>query len=187
MPQKKDTGAKYQEHVISSGPYKFDQNNPGKGFTLVRNDEWDASTDEIRTALPDRIEVTVNANPDDIDNRLLSGDLDVDITGGGVQAAAQGRILNDDKLKAHADNAAVSRTWFSVLNSNVAPFDNIHCRKAVRVRGGQDRPAEGVRRPARRRHRDRPAAAADPGRGEVRPLRRGRQAEPATWTRPRPS
>lgn len=131
VPQKKDTGAKYKEHVISSGPYKFDQNNPGKGFTLVRNEAWDASTDPIRTALPDRIEVAVNADPNDVDNRLLSGDLDVDITGTGVQAAAQGRILGDEKLKANADNAALSRTWFAVLNSTVAPFDDIHCRKAV--------------------------------------------------------
>jgi peptide/nickel transport system substrate-binding protein len=131
VPQKKDTGAKYQDHVVSSGPYKFDRNDPGKGFTLVRNDQWDPATDKVRTALPDRIEVTVNANPDDVDNRLLSGDLDVDVTGGGVQAAAQGRILSDQKLKAHADNAAISRTWYTVLNSTVPPFDNVHCRKAV--------------------------------------------------------
>jgi peptide/nickel transport system substrate-binding protein len=131
VPQGKDTGAKYKDHVVSSGPYKFAENNPGKNFTLVRNEAWDASSDPIRTALPDRIEVALNVNADDIDNRLIAGDLDLDVVGGGVQAAAQGRILGDKKLKRNADNAAVSRTWFSVLNSNVAPFDNLHCRKAV--------------------------------------------------------
>jgi peptide/nickel transport system substrate-binding protein len=48
-----------------------------------------------------------------------------------VQAAAQGRILGDEKLKANADSAELARTWFAVLNQNVKPFDNVHCRKAV--------------------------------------------------------
>ena len=124
-------GAKYKEHVVSTGPYKFEKNDIGKGFTLVRNDQWDAATDPNRKALPDRIEVALNVNADDLDNRLLSGDLDVDVVGAGVQAAAQGRVLGDSKLKANADSAALARTWFTVLNPNVAPLDNIHCRKAV--------------------------------------------------------
>ncbi len=131
VPQKKDTGAKYKEHVISSGPYKFAENNAGKNFVLVRNDQWDAASDPIRKALPDRYEVALNVNADDIDNRLIAGDLDVDVVGGGVQAAAQGRILGDENLKKNADSAALARTWFAVLNKNVAPFDNIACRKAV--------------------------------------------------------
>ena len=55
---------------------------PGKGFNLVRNDQWDPATDPNRKALPDRIEVTLNVNADDLDNRLLSGDLDIDVVGG---------------------------------------------------------------------------------------------------------
>lgn len=131
VPKDKDTGGKYQEDIVSSGPYKFDSYKAGDGFTLVRNDEWDADSDPIRTALPDRIEVKVNQNADDVDNRVLSGDLDVDITGAGVQPAAQGRILGDKKLKSNADSAELARTWFSVLNRNVEPFDDINCRKAV--------------------------------------------------------
>ena len=131
VPVAKDTGAKYKEHVVSSGPYKFETNNLGKNFSLVRNTNWDPATDPIRKALPDRIEVSLNVNADDIDNRLISGDLDVDIAGTGVQSAAQGRILGDKSLKANADSAAVARTWYTSINPKVAPFGNIHCRKAV--------------------------------------------------------
>jgi peptide/nickel transport system substrate-binding protein len=131
VPAAKDTGAKYKEHVVSSGPYKFETNNLGKNFTLVRNTSWDPATDPYRKALPDRIEVALNVNADDIDNRLISGDLDVDIAGSGVQAAAQGRILGDPSLKANADSAALARTWYTSINPKVAPFDNIHCRMAV--------------------------------------------------------
>ena len=131
VPAAKDTGAKYKEHVVASGPYKFETNNLGKSFALVRNEEWDSSTDPNRTALPDRIEVALNVNADDIDNRLISGDLDVDVSGSGVQPAAQGRILGDAQLKANADSAAIARVWYTSINSHVAPLDNIHCRKAV--------------------------------------------------------
>ena len=91
VPEAKDTGAKYKEHVISSGPYMFETNELGKSFTLVRNPNWDPATDPNRKALPDRYEVTLNVNADDIDNRLISGDLDVDIAGTGVQPAVAGR------------------------------------------------------------------------------------------------
>lgn len=131
VPVAKDTGTKYKEKVISSGPYKFETNELGKKFTMVRNDQWDPATDPNRKALPDRIEVELNVNADDIDNRLQSGNLDVGIEGTGVQPAAQGKILADQALKANTDSALVARLWFTVLNSDVAPLDNIECRKAV--------------------------------------------------------
>src|SRR6201999_1646967 len=119
VPQKADTGIKYKEHVVSSGPYMFQTNNLGKDFTLVRNPNWDASTDPNRAALPDKITVQLNVNADDIDNRLLAGDLDVAIEGTGLGTAAQAKVLNDPKLKANTDSASLARTWFAVINSDV--------------------------------------------------------------------
>jgi len=131
VPQAQDTETKYKEHVISSGPYKFSDYQDGKSFTLVRNDQWDPATDDVRPALPDSIEVSLNVNADDIDQRLLSGDLDVAVTGLGLGAAARAQVLNDPELKANSDAAYLNRTWFTSINSEVAPFDNLECRKAV--------------------------------------------------------
>ena len=131
VPKAKDTGTKYQQHVISSGPYKFSENKIGQGFTLVRNENWDPATDPNRKALPDGFEVSEKVEANDIDNRLLSGDLDVAVEGTGVQAAAQVKILNDPKLKADSDSAPLARTWYTAINSDIAPFNNIDCRKAV--------------------------------------------------------
>jgi peptide/nickel transport system substrate-binding protein len=131
VEQSKDTGSKYKEHVVSTGPYKFGVNNLGKNFTLVRNPEWDPKTDPNRKALPDEIDVALNVNADDIDSRLLAGDLDVDIAGTGVQAAAQGKILANPQLKANADNPVSDRLWYAALNGDVAPLNNVDCRKAV--------------------------------------------------------
>jgi len=131
VPEAKDTGTKYKDHVISTGPYMFQQNNLGKNFTLVRNPNWDQATDPNRHPLPDKITVQLNVNADDIDNRLLAGDLDVSIEGTGVGPAAQGRVLADPALKAQSDSAVTTRLWFTSINGQVAPLDNIHCRKAV--------------------------------------------------------
>ncbi|SDH87217.1 peptide/nickel transport system substrate-binding protein [Sinosporangium album] len=129
VPEAKDTGSKYQEHVISSGPYMFEKNEIGKGFSLVRNPHW--GDDPNRPALPDRIEVQLKVNADDMDNRLLSGDIHVDVTGNGVSSAAQGRVLQDQNLKGGTDNVAQQRLWYTSVNPTVKPLDNIDCRKAV--------------------------------------------------------
>ncbi|HEX2808475.1 MAG TPA: ABC transporter substrate-binding protein, partial [Kineosporiaceae bacterium] len=52
VPRAKDTGTKYKEHVVSTGPYKFSSYQAGKSFTLVRNTNWDQATDPNRKPLP---------------------------------------------------------------------------------------------------------------------------------------
>ncbi|UQU65203.1 ABC transporter substrate-binding protein [Couchioplanes caeruleus] len=131
VPQAKDTAAKYKEHVVSTGPYMFDQNNIGKNFSLKRNPNWSQETDPFRKALPDRFEVSLNVNADDIDNRLISGDLDIDVVGTGVQPATLGRVVGDPTAKAGTDNASQSRLWYTSIVGTVKPLDNIDCRKAI--------------------------------------------------------
>jgi peptide/nickel transport system substrate-binding protein len=103
----------------------------GKTFTLVRNPNWDAATDPNRKALPDEINVKVKQNQADIDNQLLAGTLDVDITGSGVGTETQGRILADPTLKANSDNPVGTLLWYLSVNPDAAPLDNVECRKAV--------------------------------------------------------
>jgi peptide/nickel transport system substrate-binding protein len=85
----------YGRNVISSGPYMIegsdkadasscDKLKPFSGFdgqtklVLVRNPAYSARTDSkaARENLPDRFEFLVNANPDDIANRIKAGDLE---------------------------------------------------------------------------------------------------------------
>lgn len=132
VPQAKDTGAKYRNHVISSGPYMFDGNySPTTGFTLKRNPNWDASTDPNRKALPDEMTVKLNMDANDLDNQLIAGTMDVDVAGTGVQPAALTKVLRDSKLRGRADNPLNSRLWYTSVNPTVKPLDNIECRKAI--------------------------------------------------------
>ena len=131
VPEAKDTGTKYKEHVISSGPYMFATYAADKSYTLKRNPNWDQATDPNRKALPDGYDVQLNVNAEDIDNRLISGDLDVAIAGTGLTAASQSKVLGNPALKARTDNPTLSRLWYTSINPTVKPLDNIDCRKAI--------------------------------------------------------
>ncbi len=132
VPEAKDTGAKYKSHVLSSGPYMFDGNfNPTSGFTLIRNPNWDAASDPNRKALPDKMTVKLNMDPDDLDNQIEAGSIDVDIVGTGVQPAMLTKLLQSDSLSSRADNPVLSRLWYTSINPTVKPLENIECRKAI--------------------------------------------------------
>ncbi|MEV4135861.1 ABC transporter substrate-binding protein [Dactylosporangium sp. NPDC049742] len=148
VPAAKDTGAKYGDKPVSSGPYRFETIDPGKEAVLVRNEQWDRATDTVRKALPDRIELTIGAAADEIDRQLLDGDLDADAGQGGVQSASQPKILLDPVLKARADEPTTGFVQYAAMSTAVKPFDDVHCRRAVQyavdkttvqtARGGPD-------------------------------------------------
>ena len=138
VPQKADTGATYKTHIVSSGPYMFDSYVAGKSFSLKRNPNWSAASDPNRPALPNNISVKLHVNPEDIDKQLLNGTLDVDVEGTGVQSDTQAQIVNNPTLKANADLAAQARLWYTSINGDVAPFNNIDCRKAVELASDHD-------------------------------------------------
>jgi len=130
VPQAKDTGAKYKEKVVSSGPYMFDTNDPGKSFSLKRNPNWDTS-DSNRKQLLDNIDVQLGVAPDEVDNRQIDGSADMDVQGNGVNAAARSQILTDSEKKGNADNPKSGFLWYTAISRQVPPFDNKECRIAV--------------------------------------------------------
>jgi peptide/nickel transport system substrate-binding protein len=131
VPPSKDTGANYQLHPISTGPYKFQSYQLNKQTTLVPNTFWKASTDPNAKQLASKVVINWNMNANDIDNRLIAGDLDVDAAGTGVQAAARAKILSSPTMKASSDNPISGFLWFAYLNTKVAPLNNVHCREAI--------------------------------------------------------
>ncbi|WP_370415960.1 ABC transporter substrate-binding protein [Streptomyces fradiae] len=131
VPRDRDTGARYGQRPVASGPYKFASYTPEKSLVLVRNTNWKQSTDPLRRALPDRIELTVTQDPEALTAELLNGSADLDAQQGGLAQAARARVLGDAKLKASADAPATGAVSMVALVSKTAPFDNEHCRKAV--------------------------------------------------------
>ena len=131
IPPDKDTGTSYQTHIMSTGPYEFQSYQLNKSAVLVPNPQWKASLDPSATQLASKIVVNMTMNPNDVDNRLLAGDAQIDFAGTGVQAAARAKILSNPSLKAQSDDPLTGFGWFFYIDSQVAPFTNVACRRAV--------------------------------------------------------
>jgi peptide/nickel transport system substrate-binding protein len=131
VPKSKDKGANYQLNPVSSGPYMFQSYQLNKQVTLVRNPNWNPALDPQVKQLADKIVLNLNANANDIDNRLISGAIQVDLAGVGVQSAARAKILSNPTLKASSDDPITGFERFEYINTKVAPLNNVHCRRAV--------------------------------------------------------
>ncbi|WP_026127840.1 ABC transporter substrate-binding protein [Nocardiopsis lucentensis] len=139
VPPDADRGEQYQSHVVSSGPYKFDGDyRPGVSLNLVRNEEWDAGTDPTRRALPDRIEVRIGVDQNEIDQRLVNGELDVDLAGSGVGPAMKGTLITDDAERPNLDNPQTNTLRYVNVNTVVEPLDDLACRQAVLYAADRD-------------------------------------------------
>jgi peptide/nickel transport system substrate-binding protein len=131
VEKSKDTGANYQLHPMSTGPYMFQSYQTNKQLVLVPNPNWTQNEDPQAKQLASKVVVNLNMNAQDLDNRLMAGDVDIDAQGIGVQAAARAKILSSPSLKNDADVVPGNRAWFTYLNTQVAPLNNLACRQAV--------------------------------------------------------
>jgi peptide/nickel transport system substrate-binding protein len=136
----------YGRFVISSGPYMIEGSdaldasscntmkplsgfNPNQQLILVRNPDYDQSTDEHRANYVDRLELTLNTNAEDIFNRIRNGTVETEIAGIPPEVAREYTQNEDlqDRLRVESGD----RTWYLTMNLTQPPFDDIHVRKAA--------------------------------------------------------
>jgi peptide/nickel transport system substrate-binding protein len=137
----------YGDVIVSSGPYMFegsekleyalppeDQLPPtGDGIDraiLVRNPTWSQAVDPIRKAWPDRIEFTVVGSPEEAEQFVRDGSVDV-VLNWGANAATTARWLGDPDLRPRTVVAPADGMQFLSLNVAVPPFDDLHVRRAM--------------------------------------------------------
>jgi peptide/nickel transport system substrate-binding protein len=141
----------YNTHVVATGPYMVKNDaqgntvgyQAGKSIDLVRNPNWDKSTD-YRPAYLDQIQLTTNESDASIAaQQVLTGShmvLDTD------PPAAQLRDAVTSKKGQFVQVPSGGYRWLP-LNTTIKPLDNINVRKAIlaafdreavrRVRGGR--------------------------------------------------
>lgn len=129
VPRDKDNGSDYQKNIVSSGSYKFESFEQDKSATLVRNDQWDPKTDKIRKQLPDKIEVRFKVNAETIDKNIEAGKTHVMFDALGVTGQTQSQLLRDKSNM--IDNPTGGKLTYLAMNTQLAPFDDVNCRKAV--------------------------------------------------------
>ncbi|MEU3405527.1 ABC transporter substrate-binding protein [Streptomyces sp. NPDC006670] len=135
VPKAKDTGVKYEEHPVSSGPYKVVKNT-GDGETLLleRNEHWDPKTDEERKAYPDRIDVRSGLDAAVINQRLTTGsgpDAAAVTTDTNLGPAELAQIGDNKQLASRVGTGHFGYVNYLAFNPKVAPFDNPKVRQAI--------------------------------------------------------
>ncbi|WP_030555191.1 ABC transporter substrate-binding protein [Streptomyces exfoliatus] len=133
VPKAQDKGPQYDNRPFSSGPYKIESYARDKQLVLVRNTHWNASTDTVRKAYPDRIVVTMGLKANQIDDRL--------ITAAGADASAVSwdklrpestpKVLTKPDVKARLLAESTNCTEMLQMHTGRAPFDDVRVRRAV--------------------------------------------------------
>ncbi|WP_326591754.1 ABC transporter substrate-binding protein [Streptomyces brevispora] len=135
VPKAKDTGTKYEEHPLSSGPYKVVTNEgDGERLVLERNTYWSPATDEERKAYPDRIDVRSGLDSAVINQRLSASqgaDAAAVTTDTNLGPAELAKVSGDKKLAARVGTGHFGYTNYIAFNPKVKPFDNPKVRQAI--------------------------------------------------------
>src|SRR3954470_10954236 len=138
---KYDAGKKsdYGLHLVTTGPYmvqndasgKITGYQPGRRITMVRNPNWDKSTD-WRPAYLDKIIVQEGEDPNVGNRQILNGQ---SMVANPTDLAPPPQFLKQNLNGPKKDQLVASpytgRTRWVSLNTKVKPFDDINVRKAV--------------------------------------------------------
>jgi peptide/nickel transport system substrate-binding protein len=100
VPKAADTGEKYDDKVMSSGPYKIVEYTKGNQLVMERNEHWDPATDEYRKAFPDKIVYKFGLEAAVIDQRMIqdAGEDQRAITPDSIEPQSLPTVFNDDRF-----------------------------------------------------------------------------------------
>ena len=138
----------YGRDVISSGPYMlqgadkvniascsalkpmsgYDGAN-GNHIILVRNPNYDQSTDDYRKNYPDQFAFRVNSNADDIFAKVQSGAYQDEVSSPAPKTIRL--YATNPALKPRMIPNVGDRTNYFTMNLTQPPFDDVHVRKAM--------------------------------------------------------
>jgi peptide/nickel transport system substrate-binding protein len=131
--------SQYGLHLVTTGPYMVQNDSsgkitgyqPGRRITMVRNPNWDKSTD-WRPAYLDKIIVEEGNDPNVGNRKILNGQ---SMVANPTDLAPPPQFIKQNINGAKKDQLVPSpytgRTRWVSLNTQVKPFNDINVRKAV--------------------------------------------------------
>jgi len=138
----------YGRFLVASGPYMFEGSEtmdfsadpkdqteapgyvPGRQIVLVENPSYDPASDELRDHYPERIEVRIGGDNDDLYNQVQQGALDF-VVDGAVPAEKIRDYQTNPDLQDRINIYASDAIRYVSFNLGEPPFDDVHVRKAV--------------------------------------------------------
>ena len=132
VKQTADTGVKYGMSPMALGPYKFADYKIGSDLTLVRNPQWNSSTDSVRHAYPDKIVIRFGVTEQARDQVFLNDSdksaVNYDQT---LLPQNQGTFFHNAKTSSRGLNVVGPYVRYSAFNVSKGHLDCLDVRKAI--------------------------------------------------------
>lgn len=142
VPEQHDTWKDYGEEPVATGPYKLSSYKPAKldsdGVTtepgkavLERNRFWDAETDKIREAKPDKIILEIGKDSEMVAQQIISDNPDYDnaVLYDSVPAKYVSQVVNDKQLKRQTVAGSTAAVRYMTINTQTVT--DLDCRRAL--------------------------------------------------------
>jgi peptide/nickel transport system substrate-binding protein len=113
IPEAKDNPQNYESHPLATGPYKFADYKPGSSLTLVKNDQWDPSTDPGRMQAVDGWNFKFGQDTAKLENVIINdtGSAQTTLTYDNVSASSY-RQISSDKDRLVTGTSPCTYMWF---------------------------------------------------------------------------
>ncbi len=133
VPKAKDTGPQYDNHPLSSGPYKIESYDRDKRLVLVRNTHWNPESDTVRKAYPDKVVMVMGLKANQIDDRIIAaqGQDASAVSWGRLRPESAPKVLTQPEVRARLLAESSSCTEMVQMHTGRKPFDDIKVRQAV--------------------------------------------------------
>jgi peptide/nickel transport system substrate-binding protein len=134
VPKAKDTKpATYGQKPTASGPYKVQSYDQGVAFKLVRNENWSADTDQVRTAGPDTITFKMSQDETVAAQALIadSGEAQTSFGAGFVPAAQLAQAQGNPSAKSRLVTSDAGALSYLAMNTQRGALKDKRVRQAL--------------------------------------------------------
>lgn len=132
VPKAKDDKQKYNNHPVSSGPYKIADYKAGKSLVFTRNPFWDPKSDPLRNAYPDSWNFQLGIAQPGLTDRLMAGSGNdkyaMDMSGAADPSKMQ-TLSTDAQYKSRIVNEY--QPYVEVMNINSKRITDPKVRQAI--------------------------------------------------------
>jgi peptide/nickel transport system substrate-binding protein len=131
VPKASDTGEKYDDKPVSSGPYKILEYTKNKQLVLGRNANWDKASDPYRKAYPDKIIYHFGVESSQIDQRMIKNSTadETALSPDALLPPSLTQIFGQDQFKSRRINELDPYVRYYAINA--AHIPDLNQRKAI--------------------------------------------------------
>ena len=113
--------------IPATGPYMLQSYTPNRGFTLVRNPNYNNQIPTMPPGNPDKVVGKIVTDPVASYQQVVSGKSDYDYNQVPNDRLPEAQDKYKDQLRIYTN----ANTWYYFLNNRIPPFNNIKARQAV--------------------------------------------------------